>query len=76
MRVGAELTMHKYGLPEGGLRLSIPQKDRNLLAPLVCVAIPRRIIDIQLDGVIDFYLTLSGRMGGDLAGISDLLENA
>jgi hypothetical protein len=72
--VGAKFAMYKYGLPETGIRLSVPTEDPRLLRPIVSIAIPAQMLTVVGDGIADFYTSYTGRPTDKLSEIGDLLE--
>jgi hypothetical protein len=72
--VGAKFAMYKYGLPETGIRLSVPSEDPRLLKPIISIAVPAQMLSVVGDGIADFYTSYTGRPTDKLSEIADLLE--
>jgi hypothetical protein len=72
--VGAKSAIYKFGLPETGLRLSVPSLDLSELKPIACIAIPANMLGLLKDGFADFFTSYNGRVTTKLSDINDLLE--
>jgi hypothetical protein len=72
--VGAKAAMYKYGLPETGLRLSVPTENPLFLQPIISIVIPVQMLEVVGDGFADWYTSYNGRASGNLKDIADILE--
>lgn len=72
--VGAKFAMFKFGLPETGLRLAVPQQNEAMLKAIISIAVPVQMLSIVNDGTADWYTTYNGRFTDKLTDIADLLE--
>lgn len=72
--VGAKFAMFKFGLPETGLRLAVPQQDEQMLKAVISIAVPVQMLNIINDGTADWYTSYNGRSTSKLTDIADLLE--